>query len=543
MQNDLPTNKEELAKIGIFSPIIKMNKEDKNPYWVVSQQKILILDPDILPSSLLPNSPQNEKVSFLAWLLSKIWYFILGIFMPAPKISIRKSENVKSEIRYEFHWHFKEDRKRNVKFEIIRVSDCPNDFFEYCRPSVSVLVQWSSQQFSSPTGDLANFLGLISQADNIFFINPETNNQPSPPIASPATAQSLSPTDFKIFDVSNTNEISDKLFYEAMPSYHPEWPIVAVMDTGLVYKWETAEGGIERSYLRNEQETSFSIAKANSSGCLPGADFGYCGITHYLQRPLPTNSPVLAPLAAFTPAEILTSPFDDNLVNEVENGNPAQRKGRHGTIIAAILNHEECQVLPVKVFNIAGFGILFDILCGCNYVMSRKRSGTDIKVLNASFSGALNRRSVTVFYRKMRAITKIHNIWVVAAAGNGNLDLDAHPLYPAHFGKAGGVSKVITVTSAYSDGVTVGNFGTPVSIKAKSPLSDGFPSALPITNNDSIKGTSFAAPYAASVLAKSSVNTRSNALNHLRNTPVRSPLAKLVAPGTNDTNDIEFVDP
>ncbi len=202
--------------------------------------------------------------------------------------------------------------------------------------------------------------------------------------------------------------------------------------------------------------------------------------------------------------------------------------------------------MPVKVFNCAGFGTLFDILCGCNYVISRKIGGDNIKVLNASFSGSLNAQGRLLFRNKIIAITELHGIWVVAAAGNQHFDLGLSPLYPAQWGlpvSQGGLEKVITVTSAYNNGVTVGNFGSPVSIKAKSPLPDGFPSALPIVNNNSIKGTSFAAPYVAAVLAHSGATTRVAALDYLRNHPVPSPFIRPASPEEVVPSEIEFVNP
>ncbi len=73
MDLDLPEGEKELAELGIFTPIEKRYEIRKYPYWVVPNQKILILDAKILPKELLncytktePSINRNLKLRQMA---------------------------------------------------------------------------------------------------------------------------------------------------------------------------------------------------------------------------------------------------------------------------------------------------------------------------------------------------------------------------------------------------------------------------------------------------------------------------------------------
>lgn len=473
------TDKKVRSNIGIQSPIDPKN-DSNNAYAIISNQKILIMDREIL---------NKEYVS-------------------------------KKTIRVNF-----ENFNKEVRIEIIRISECPNDESEYDhdKPTVSVLIGWKEKiPVDQPT--LLPISGLVTQFDNHFIINPETNNQPSPPIAKPSKIIKVHISDFKKFDKE------DATFYDISTSTeYANMPIVAVMDTGLKYKWGD-DGQFERTFIKDKKQYKFIVAKAKND-CSNVGEFGYCGITEYLKTA--AQNPLLVKLAGLAEPDILKSPYDDNKVDEIVGGENEQLNlevGRHGTLISAILNQHGCKVLPVKVFAGGGWGTLFDILCGCNYVLSCKRSGTDIKVLNASFGGALNAEGCDLLYRKMKALNDA-GIWVVAAAGNDGIDLDlpGNQRYPAQFGLAnitgnsmGGLEKVITVNSAYDGTDRAGNFGQAVSLKVLSSIANGFPSAIPVRNNTPLEGTSFAAPYAAAVLAAgvATVANRAAAVAYIKANPI-----------------------
>ncbi len=531
---------EELAERGIFTSLARQYDDRKNPHWIIPNQKIVVVNPnlpglqdfiakreeaagrpsreehptsgEVIPRPpALENSLNNFSRSFFdlltAWLR---WLFGGGRSEPKrPMVGEDGS----------FGWFFDNDhgRERKVSFKIVRASECPNGGAEFGKPSVNVLLEW---ELRAGQGNLATFADLYGQADNILIANPEPpNNMPGDPTGDSTAGEwvfeSLLPLEFKIFDATDAAKYSREAADE---------PIVAVMDTGLKYKWDGPKNGPKLAYW-DGRVFDFKIAKSPDDSCLSGANFGYCGIGDYLRRPAPATGQ-LAPLAAFSLAQIRSSPYDDHLVKEKLEGGEEHHEGvgRHGTLITGILNRGGCQVLPVKTLNCAGWGTLFDALNGCNYLIARKRAGLPIKVINASFGGALNEAGLDLLYRKLRVLTEELGIWVVAAAGNKGISLNGTSIYPAQFGLPGSsgrpvLDKVITVNSSY-DGVRHGNWGEAVALTAVSPIPGGFPSAIPLVTSPPavplpsttppvyqqsdfpITGTSFAAPYVACALAR-----------------------------------------
>lgn len=555
---------EELAKRGIFTPLALCYDDRKNPYWIIPNQKIVALDPDLpglrdftdrqeksdgSPSRetrstsgkviTRPPALENSLTNFfrsLSDLLAGWLRWLFGGGKSEPKRPVVGDDGT-------FHWSFRDKINEKIKFKIVRASECPNDIAEFGKASVNVLLEW--EQRAGRQGDLVPFAELYGQADNILIANPEPpNNMPQGPPYDESTAgewvfDSMLPLDFKTFDTAEEVKYSRVAASE---------PIVAVMDTGLKYKWTGFENGPEMAYW-DGRLFDFKIAKAPDDSCLPGANFGYCGIVDYLRRPAPATGQ-LAPLAAFSLAQIRSSPYDDHRVKEkLKDGKEYHEEvGRHGTLITGILNRDGCQVLPVKTLNCAGWGTLFDVLNGCNYLIARKRAGMPIKVINASFGGALNEAGRDLLYQKLRVLTEKLNIWVVVSAGNEGISLDGTSIYPAQFGLPSGggnpvLDKVITVNSNY-DGVRHGNWGEAVALTAMSPIPGGFPSAIPLVTSPPavplppairpyvyqqsdfpIQGTSFAAPYVACALARlalgtAGLSTRADVLAAIRATNV-----------------------
>ncbi|WP_247231705.1 S8/S53 family peptidase [Telluribacter sp. SYSU D00476] len=533
--------------------------EPESVYYVIPNQKILTFHPEDL-EKLIPkkdkaedhqkpprkdNSPLTDSLNIsLDYLKSLIQFLEAKIDW-----EFRHSEEEKAGFKKEpkrpvhgkditFIGRFESNREKDVLFRVIRISDCLNEEeeFRFEGPSVNILVEWD-EVYATPPGDIELPFESV-QADNLLLINHEVKSRPSYPPQATGEVIRAYDSDFKPFMSSGSLENNDSQFYsDLLIPPNSQRPIVAVMDTGLAYKWSriTCKRRTRGRYFihfdRIKHRRDFLIAKAQNSDCVPVKNFGFCGVTDYLLKPVYIGQ--LRVLRQYTTAQIMASPYDDNLVDvKVEGDVVVKKAGRHGSIVSAIINYPypnvpepTNQVLPVKVFNYGGIGTLFDVLSGFNYIIASKKAGVDIKIINASFSGSLSNVGRYMLYQKLKTITETHKIWVIAAAGNQRWNLDEHPLYPASFGLPavrGGLDKVITVTSAYNDGNIVGNRGDAVSIKARSAFPDGFLSVLLMEGGARLQGTSFAVPYAAAVLATApnNVATRADAIDYLLRHPI-----------------------
>ncbi|GHB51988.1 S8 family serine peptidase [Persicitalea jodogahamensis] len=512
-------SKKRAADNDILTPPLRRIGDPKAPHRAVPNQKIVVVSPELPglqeyierqkrmdqsvtgnPDSsgqVIPRPPalENSANNFFRSLANLIegWLrWLLGGKEPETKQPVVREDG-------SFAWFFDHDQGKNkkVQFRIVRASECFNDKREHQQgASVDVLLEWDGRDGQ---GELADFAQLYAQAENHFIANPHPpSHETAPPINANAVITKVYDSDFRVFENSDGAHYSNSI-------ERAKDPIVAVMDTGLKYKWESAEPLIDTE----GNPFKFKIARAPADSCLSGADFGYCSIVHYLQKPVFFQQ--LAVLTPLTAAQIKSSPYDDHKVDEeVEDeqakGGIRQRRnvGRHGTLITGILNRNGCQVLPVKSFNCAAQGTLADVLSGLNYLIAKKTAGMPIKVLNASFGGRLDSNALDLLYRKIKTLTDL-GVWVVASSGNENISLDGTSIYPAQFGVSEGtysLEKVITVNSFY-DGSVQGNTGAAVSLTAKSGRLGGFPSALPLTDspNHTLQGTSFAAPYVACALA------------------------------------------
>ena len=513
---------EALAELGIFTPLARRYDARQNPYWIIPNQKIVAVDPklpglqnfierqqkaDGLPREkssfsggeviTRPPALENSLENFFRSLFDLLAAWFRWLF------GRRKSDSKRPVVgdNGTFRWFFEGASDKKIDFTIVRASECPNEEAEFGKPSVSVLLEWKQ---GAGQGDLAEFEELRGQADNHFISNPQPpSGGPTPPVEADAKLVHVYPSDFEDFD----ND--DKAYYSNVAALSENEPIVAVMDTGVKFKW-LWEGNVEREHTfvdaASQQEiiVKFKLAKAPADACMPEANFGYCSIGDYRRNP--DSFSQLAALGLLTNAQIMRSPYDDHRVDEQVEGEPQPRTkvGRHGTFIAGILNANGCRVLPVKAFNCAARGTLFDVLDGLNYLIARKQAGMPIKVLNASFSGKLDEAGLKLFYKKMKTLTDL-GVWVVASAGNEGISLDGTDIYPAQFGLSGhpySLEKVITVNSYYDNAIQ-GNTGAAVSITARSPEPGGFPSPVPVRDNPHVlRGTSFAAPYVACALAR-----------------------------------------
>ncbi len=506
----------ELAERGIFTPLLKHYDDQENSSWIVANQKIVAVDPglpglqdfierqkqaDERPAGgstppdgemiKRPPALENSLENFFRSLLNLLTAWLRWLFgggKPQPQRPAVSKDGT-------FRWSFEGNADQKIDFKIVRASECPNEESEFGKqPSVNVLLTWKE---AIGQGDLAAFEELRGQADNHFISNPQPpSHGPKPPVEADAEIMRVYASDFQTFD---SQERSKYAKTGSGSVKKDDEPIVAVVDTGLKYKWDNY--GQELKYA-DGTPFQFNIAEAPGSACRPGSNFGYCSIGDYLHHADAFTQ--LRSLRQLTKAQIKNSPFDDHRVDEKDGEVERIKVGRHGTFITAILNRYGCQVLPVKSFNCAARGTLFDVLDGLNYLIAQKREGMPIQILNASFSGTMNAMGAAFFYKKMKSLTDL-GVWVVAAAGNQGISLDGTSIYPAQFGWREGpyfLEKVITVNSEYL-GSRQGNTGAAVSITARSPKPDGFPSAILTKSSpdDVIQGTSFAAPYVACALA------------------------------------------
>jgi len=150
--------------------------------------------------------------------------------------------------------------------------------------------------------------------------------------------------------------------------------------------------------------------------------------------------------------------------NAIANdGNPLDDNG-HGTACAGLIgadcgnNAGSCgvnwhvQIMPLRFINAGGFGSLADALAAINYAIDRKRSGVNLRVINASWELAAESRALGEVIRKAYEV----GILFVVSAGDSNTDLDASPHYPQSY-RAGNVISVapsgrtdqLTATSNY----------------------------------------------------------------------------------------------
>ena len=216
------------------------------------------------------------------------------------------------------------------------------------------------------------------------------------------------------------------------------------------------------------------------------------------------------------------NPFDDD-----ENH-------KHGTRIAAILAHQcrqnkraqlsdsaldkNVRLMILKTHDYRGVGLLFDIFCAFDYILSRK----DVNIINASWG--FYGEKIEEFNRYMDKFED-EGIWFINAAGNNN-DFDdnyrVHKLsingdterYPACYSNSS--NKVLTVTTAsnlysydsckcapYYEIKQSENYSKDfVDIAVAAGRDGSFPEPLNRTSHV-IRGTSYATAYVIGKLVRS----------------------------------------
>lgn len=312
-----------------------------------------------------------------------------------------------------------------VDVRVVRVSDCPNPDDEFDRPTYSVLLTFSelsAEEIARNRFSREGELAPTTQSNNFVLSDKLPGSKPSPPIQDEGDT-AIGKSDFQAVDPIDLAQYPEqsKLIVAAVDS-GAKFDLANRPNTSL-YEYTTRKGLPQKLGL---------VRGLTICGIEPG-NIGYCGVGSYLNPPVPTPS-TLQVLTTLSDQQITASAFDDS-------------PGRHGTYVTAIINQESSEairVLPVKAFNWAGYGTLFDLLCALNYVLEQKRRGLPIVVLNASWVGSVDEEGRYLLFSKFKQLEKA-GIIVIAAAGNQGRDLSRMVLYPACFSTE--LNNIITVTS------------------------------------------------------------------------------------------------
>ncbi|GAB3639656.1 S8 family serine peptidase [Spirosoma arcticum] len=344
------------------------------------------------------------------------------------------------------------------------VGECPHTLDTDSVRLHTVLLEWSDNirlrngstspelQFTINGG--RQIIDYWSQSDNIVISPDDPTSPPPPPQTCGISVNTLlDESDFKPLtrdDIDHYRCVAD----EYKDRY--KGPTVVVLDTGLkfnlknlgahqdpadgLYGYRDAQGNLRHFVLAFQESNIVPSANLNNN------HVGYCSVCRYKQADFVTdrNFRLSADgLPLCEEEDIVNSPFDDQRLLDQRSGRVLD--GRHGTSIAAIIQHEaEVPILPVKAFDNQGFGTLFDMLNAFNYILHRQEVD-DIRVVNASW---VTKRNDPLLRGKIEQLNQL-GVFVVAAAGNigqsDNPNLDIEPLYPACYSID--CLNVITVTT------------------------------------------------------------------------------------------------
>lgn len=187
---------------------------------------------------------------------------------------------------------------------------------------------------------------------------------------------------------------------------------------------------------------------------------------------------------------------------------------KHGSRIAAIISREmehRVRILPLKVIDRLGVGLLFDIYCGFEYLLS----GEIAKPVAINASWGFYRDTQDSLMTKYVERLLEAGIWLINAAGNRG-DIEANEIkdladklrWPACYSDHN--PHVVTVTTVKKRGhgqmdyEVVENYGKDfVNIGIGSGPNDAFHESL-VTKDTlpQIKGSSYAAPYVVAFIAE-----------------------------------------
>ncbi|MBT2159625.1 S8 family serine peptidase [Zobellia barbeyronii] len=184
--------------------------------------------------------------------------------------------------------------------------------------------------------------------------------------------------------------------------------------------------GEEEALIANAGNSKINIAVIDT-----GLDF---------YRYLFTNEPkkFLFPSGGFGSCYPTTSGW--NFTQEPNNRYFADGNG-HGTYITKIITDEldsknlNYSILPLKVFDDAGKGSYWNVLCALSYIKQLNQNGANISIVNASFGGEMPREifeepapgdQKNIFAQTIEDLNRAGAL-VITSAGNDNKDVDQGP--------------------------------------------------------------------------------------------------------------------
>lgn len=201
-----------------------------------------------------------------------------------------------------------------------------------------------------------------------------------------------------------------------------------------------------------------------------------------------------------------------DFVHDHNNPYDDDSRNKHGSRIAAIISRErDVRILPLKVIDSEGFGLLFNIFCSFEYLLADHLREKSL-VVNASwgFYAESENRLMTDYMNRFRR----NRIWFVNAAGNRGdirknetVSLNQHTRFPACYSYR--YPNVITVTTVSKNqdsefGVVENYSPTFVNVGIGSGKDGMFEEPLVSSNAlPPVKGSSYATPYASAYAAKS----------------------------------------
>ncbi|CAM4158799.1 S8 family serine peptidase [Zobellia nedashkovskayae] len=184
--------------------------------------------------------------------------------------------------------------------------------------------------------------------------------------------------------------------------------------------------GEEEALIANAGNSKINIAVIDT-----GLDF---------YRYLFTNEPkeFLFPSGRFGSCYPTTSGW--NFTQEPNNRYFADGNG-HGTYITKIITDEldsknlNYSILPLKVFDDAGKGSYWNVLCALSYIKQLNQNGANISIVNASFGGEMPREifeepapgdQKNIFAQTIEDLNRAGAL-VITSGGNDNKDVDQGP--------------------------------------------------------------------------------------------------------------------